>query len=441
MADGQHMRYTSVLPSLGPNESRAFVHYRAGTREPAVANSDSVAGWCLADGGSIPPRLERPDEFEIVLAEVQCASHTNFLPEGHAFVHLHADAGEPAVAATGKDCADNVDGLASALGHTNSSLLDWLQDMLGQQSGQLQDMLEQQAGQNCERQEPQRAGEAARRGSCAEQQGHLQRISPLADPSLEIPPPQEHQELSPRPPFLPTTDFQDDDLIKARRYFLRLRHGDDGAEDDDKKDAEESEWLARETQQDSEDNEDPRTWTRGMITGNIVVRDEVSGKSFIVPYDLAKLRDRFRSSDYKDDRAHKERQQRPALEGLEEHGPDLSQSMNSRTNTSWKDDKARAVREDILRGELRAIALDRLPDSWEKAGASWSHGTFMTPPQDSVSVERSSEEEDSCRGSEMLADQSKLPEGGRQHMLERKLANLKSDLQASCHLQLQPTTA
>ena len=121
----------------------------------------------------------------------------------------------------------------------------------------------------------------------------------------------------------------------------------------------------------SVDGEDPRTWTKGIITGNLILRDERSGKSLLVPYDLAKMRAKFRSPTF------------ATMHAPEERGPDLSQSKDSTQRDTWPDESVSFVQEDISRGELRAIALDLPSGNSEpslstcpRARTRWSHGDF-----------------------------------------------------------------
>jgi hypothetical protein len=157
----------------------------------------------------------------------------------------------------------------------------------------------------------------------------------------------------------------------------------------------------------SMEGEDPRTWTRGIITGNLILRDERTGKSLVVPYNLAKIQARFRSGTFTTNHA------------LEERGPDLSQSIHSPQNDSWRDESVNFVQEDISRGELRArgdlseIALDLPSLIPRQARTSWSHGGFSSAGDAKKECERIG---------------SVQSERQRQMDFEKKLASFKAAL-------------
>lgn len=335
---------------------------------------------------------------------------------------------EDGIGGKGDSLCDSGDIPASNSVCSTGGLLDWLQNVL-----------QEQAGQN-----RRTTGEAECRELGAVQQGHLQRISPLVGADPEFPRTQSRMlsqgvpvtcqgprdawdgrvgEEEPQHSYdLQDPDYQDD-LIRTRQHLIRFYDVEKGA-DVDVNNAVRSESALRDNR---EYSEDPRTWTRGRETGDIVVHDEQSGKGFIVPYDLAKVRNRFRSSPLKADLACEAQQATPHVGDDKDDSPDLGQSMNSRANISWKDDLdwVQIVQQDISRGELKAIAIHNLSFSPPKTGTSWSHGTFSRGPQDSERCPTSAEEH--------LVGSRSDKERDRQYMLERKLAELKAGVQGLSH--------
>ena len=140
-----------------------------------------------------------------------------------------------------------------------------------------------------------------------------------------------------------------------------------------------------------EESEDPRTWKMGLITGNMVLRDEKTGKTFVVPYDVARLKEKFSSSkssssasnssklqDGKGTQAHTLRTpiRKHAVMSLA-LSPDMSQSVNSPSNVKWKDEVLKDIDDEIKGGKLKATALELLSehDRLNVTCERWSDGS------------------------------------------------------------------
>jgi hypothetical protein len=98
--------------------------------------------------------------------------------------------------------------------------------------------------------------------------------------------------FSENPPHIDNPDLAHTEVYRARRYFASARRAAACMSTSEEK-------LEH---RGIMNKEDPQTWKQGLVTGNMILRDEKTGTSFVVPYNLAQL---------KDERTLRERDQTP----------------------------------------------------------------------------------------------------------------------------------